>query len=129
MDIEVERLTNHYLTKKQELESYINQHSGIMMEIQPKVIRGAVATFKKKMVRINNTLCSLGFMLCDYLTDEIKAKLPTSKVEAEHASSQLDTFAFDSFEIMPDNESSSSDGESDDESLLEFSDEDSDVAE
>ena len=63
-------------------------------------------------------------MLSDYLTEEIKSKLPTSETVAEHASSQL--YAKDNFG-PPINENSLTDDESDYESL-ELSDEDSDVA-
>ena len=82
---EVEKLISQYQSKKEELESFITQHSGI----QPKFIKGAVAVFKKELVTLNNTLYLLGGMLSDYLTEEIKSKLPTSVTVAEHASSPL----------------------------------------
>ena len=43
---EVEKLISHYQSKKEELESFITQHSGI----QPKFIRGAVAVFRKNLL-------------------------------------------------------------------------------
>ena len=117
---EVEKLISHYQSKKEVLESFITQHSGI----QPKFIRGAVAVFKKEVVNLNNTLYFLGCMLCDYLTEEMKSKIPTCNTVAEHASSQF--YATDT-SVPPVNENNSTDDESDYESL-EFSDEDSDVA-
>ena len=116
LDTEVEKLISHYESKKEELESYITEHSGI----STKVIKGAVAIFKKDIVNVNNTLYSLGCTLCDYLSEETKSKLPTVKIVAEHAFNQL--FSTETFENTPVDETNLSDDECDNESL-HFSDE------
>lgn len=115
--VEVERLFNHYVGKKDELEAYVAGHSGD----QPKLITGVIAIVKKELVEINNILCSIGSVLSDYLTVESINKIPNGKIEAEHASCEL--CIVDDFEIT----SSSTDEVEEEESvLLEFSDDDSD---
>lgn len=121
LEMETERLVQYYLDKKQELESYINVNG----EVQSKILRGTVANFKKDLININNALYSLKHMLNDYLTEASKSKLPFFKIEAEHALSILrpTNIIEDTLEI----ETSSVDNETDCESLLQFSDFESDT--
>ena len=53
LDTEVEKLISHYESKREELESFITEHS----EISTKVVKlGAVGVFRKNVVNVNNTL-------------------------------------------------------------------------
>lgn len=122
LDTEVEKLISHYESKREELESFITEHSGI----STKVIKGAVSVFRKNIVNVNNTLYSLGSALCDYLPEETKRRLPTVKIVAEHALSQV--FSTESFENIPVNETNVSDDECDNESLHFSDEEDSDFS-
>lgn len=109
--LEVERLIKFYVGRKEELESYLVEHSGD----QPKLIRGLIVIARKEVNEINNMLCSLGSMLFEYLTAESIKKIPNVKIESEHASCELDIM--DIFEVTSTEEND--EHESD---LLEFSD-------
>ena len=122
LDTEVEKLISHYESKREELELFITEHSGI----STKVIKGAMSVFRKNIVNVNNTLYSLGSALSDYLPEETKRRLPTVKIVAEHALSQV--FSTESFENIPVDETNVGDDECDNESLHFSDEEDSDFA-
>ena len=122
LDTEVEKLISHYESKREELELFITEHSGI----STKVIKGAMSVFRKNIVNVNNTLYSLGSALSHYLPEETKRRLPTVKIVAEHALSQV--FSTESFENIPVDETNVSDDECDNESLHFSDEEDSDFA-